>query len=369
MTLEVWINGELDGFCDCSLASDVVASWGLGDHSGRYAFLYSSQKLSAGRLLRFVVHDACLFGEWSLLLPRQTGAVTTYGSPGSMASRLGSFERYKSFRSLSNDVRMKIALQRYYLSSKAVRSTSIDIILPTYNRAGVLRAAIESVLRQVHQCWHLYICDDGSSDNTADLCSCYVRDSRIHYLPMPHRGVSAARNAGLSRSRSGYVAFLDSDNTWSPEYLSLMLSFLSKQSLDCGFCAALLTGDCDGDKVWLGNFFSWRSCLEVNYIDLNCFVFRRASVGLKRASFDESLRRFVDWDFILAITKESRTAFLCCALVNYYNGDQLDRITSLEYRGARGSDVMDAIRAKHYQLAGMCDNVDAQIACASIDSG
>ena len=100
----------------------------------------------------------------------------------------------------------------------------------------------------------------------------HKKDNRISILQLPHKGVSHARNAGIKKSKSQYIAFLDSDNTWDPEYLSLMISFIEKFCLDSGYCAAHLIGD-DIDQ-WLGDHFSWQACVVQNYIDLNCFMIK-----------------------------------------------------------------------------------------------
>ena len=254
-----------------------------------------------------------------------------------------------------NNIPLKNDLRRYYLSSRAVRNISVDIIMATYNRAGIISEAIDSITRQLHSSWFLYICDDGSTDSTRDICKMHLKDPRINYIYQSHRGVSSARNLGLKASNSEYIAFLDTDNKWSCEYLSLMISFLRLNLLDAAFCAAVIEEDGNPQLTWLGNYFDWRQCLTSNYIDLNCFAVKRLSLNNTRIDFDEKLERFVDWDLILRCTANARVSFLDCALVNYYNGNLHKRITTNQCIGEEQR-LTKQIRDKHGEEG---KNIDA----------
>jgi glycosyltransferase involved in cell wall biosynthesis len=97
-----------------------------------------------------------------------------------------------------------------------------SIILPTHNRAYVLWRAIQSVLAQTERRWELLVVDDGSTDDTARLLAEF-RDGRIRSAKTENCGPSAARNLGWRMTHAPYVAYLDSDNTWRPEFLAAML--------------------------------------------------------------------------------------------------------------------------------------------------
>ena len=101
---------------------------------------------------------------------------------------------------------------------------TVSVIIPTYNRASLLPRAIESVLGQTYTDWNLLVVDDGSNDGTAKLLDSYS-DSRTKSLRIRHRGVSAARNAGVRHSRGEMLAFLDSDDEWLPEKLERQLDY------------------------------------------------------------------------------------------------------------------------------------------------
>jgi glycosyltransferase involved in cell wall biosynthesis len=101
----------------------------------------------------------------------------------------------------------------------------ISVVIPTYNRADLLRAALESVLAQTVPVREIVVVDDGSTDHTPDV----VRDlmaaaAPILYMPLPHRNQRAiARNHGVAATTSPLVAFLDSDDLWLPHRLERQL--------------------------------------------------------------------------------------------------------------------------------------------------
>jgi len=99
----------------------------------------------------------------------------------------------------------------------------VSVILPTYNRAWSLEAAIDSVLSQDFDAFELIVVDDGSTDGTDTILSRY--GSRLRKCFQPNRGVAAARNAGIQRAAGRYIAFLDSDDLWLPRKLSLQVAF------------------------------------------------------------------------------------------------------------------------------------------------
>lgn len=101
----------------------------------------------------------------------------------------------------------------------------ISVIMPVFNRAKYLRVAIQSVLAQSFTAWELLIVDDGSDDpETISIVSNYD-DPRIRVLRLEHTGRPAAvRNAGMLEARGEYLAFLDSDDVWQPEKLTVQMA-------------------------------------------------------------------------------------------------------------------------------------------------
>ena len=106
-------------------------------------------------------------------------------------------------------------------------------------------------------------------------------------------------------------------------------------SLESAYCQISLQDDNDQMRDFRGDIFSWQSCLKQNYIDLNCFMHRGHLYMNKKDScfphfFDSNLPRLVDWDYILRVTKNTKTSYLPLALVSYYDGELHQRITNIE---------------------------------------
>ena len=100
----------------------------------------------------------------------------------------------------------------------------VDVVIPTYNRARYLRAAVESVLTQTYEHFELIVVDDGSTDDTRTYLAS-VHDRRLRAVHLPYGGNPArARNAGLRFASGRLVAFLDSDDLWAPHKLSSQIS-------------------------------------------------------------------------------------------------------------------------------------------------
>jgi glycosyltransferase involved in cell wall biosynthesis len=102
----------------------------------------------------------------------------------------------------------------------------VSIMTPAYNAAEFIQSAIESVLAQTYPQWELIVVNDGSSDDTAQILKGFS-DSRIRVIEQANAGEAAARNRALDVSRGEFLAFLDADDQFLPEFLALALAFLS----------------------------------------------------------------------------------------------------------------------------------------------
>lgn len=111
----------------------------------------------------------------------------------------------------------------------------VSIIVPVYKAERLLPRCIEGVLSQAFRDWELILVDDGSPDDSGDLCDSYaVNNSQIRVLHKQNGGVSSARNYGLDNAKGELVTFLDADDYWCPEYLGRMVS-ADADLVVCGF--------------------------------------------------------------------------------------------------------------------------------------
>lgn len=107
----------------------------------------------------------------------------------------------------------------------------VSVIVPVYNAEKTLSRSVESVLAQTKLDWELWLVNDGSSDGSLALCREYeAADPRIHVIDKPNGGVGSARNAGLDAAAGEYVAFLDSDDAYEPNFLKTLLTLAKRES-------------------------------------------------------------------------------------------------------------------------------------------
>src|SRR4051794_40424384 len=102
------------------------------------------------------------------------------------------------------------------------RAPAVSVLVPTYQRRADVGRAVRSILAQAYRDFEVIVVDDGSTDGTEEE----IARVGVRYLWQENRGVSAARNAGLRVARGRIVAFLDSDNTWFPDHLDVVVGAL-----------------------------------------------------------------------------------------------------------------------------------------------
>ena len=114
--------------------------------------------------------------------------------------------------------------------------TEVSVIIPTYNREEKVCRAVSSVLDQSFTDFEIIVVDDASADNTVERLKQFK--NRIQVIRHPeNKGVSAARNSGIKKSKGKYIALLDSDDYWLPEKLKVQTDFF-KENPDAVICQA-----------------------------------------------------------------------------------------------------------------------------------
>ena len=179
--------------------------------------------------------------------------------------------------------------------------TLVSIILPTYNRASFIGAALDSVFAQTYGHWELVVVDDGSTDGTVDVLKRYD-DSRIRYFHQDNQGVSAARNAGIGRCGGEMIALLDSDDEWLPTKLATQLGYMREHGYEIS----------QTEEIWIrggrrvnqkakyakpeGWFFE--QSLEMCLISPSCTMFTKAAWE-RIGPFDVEMPSCEDYDMWL----------------------------------------------------------------------
>lgn len=101
----------------------------------------------------------------------------------------------------------------------------VSVIIPVYNGSQFLEEALQSVYDQTYSNVEIIVVDDGSTDTSSDIVEGF---SEVRYFYQENQGVSVARNTGIQKATGAYIAFLDADDIWMPEKLSIQIEYMLK---------------------------------------------------------------------------------------------------------------------------------------------
>ena len=206
----------------------------------------------------------------------------------------------------------------------------ISVIIPTYNRCDLLKRAINSVIKQTITPKEIIIVDNGSTDQTYQMVSSLFPE--INYFIEKKRGVSAARNKGILESKSKWIAFLDSDDTWKPTKLEKQMEFSifnqDKYRIihtdENWYRNKKFLNQLKKHKKSGGNIF--KNSLQLCCISPSSVVLKK-QIFEEYGLFDENLEVCEDYDMWIRITSKEEVGFLDSPLVLKYGGhsDQLSK--------------------------------------------
>jgi glycosyltransferase involved in cell wall biosynthesis len=204
----------------------------------------------------------------------------------------------------------------------------VSVVIPVYNRRQLLERAVISVLRQRFRDFECIVVDDGSDDGSFEI-SC-LDDPRVSVVRLPeHRGVSAARNSGVSRAVSPWIAFLDSDDEWLPEKLRRQVALVQcnpdlriLQCREAWIRNGVRVNPPQTHEKKSGDLFA--ESLERCMITPSSVMLRK-ELFLEKGGFNESLPACEDYDLWLKITAEYQVGLVDEILLRRYGGhpDQL----------------------------------------------
>ena len=95
-----------------------------------------------------------------------------------------------------------------------------SVVIPLYNKANNIEITLTSLLNQDFTEFEIIIVNDGSTDDGVEVINRFTNDKRINIIHQENKGASAARNKGVSAAKYDYIAFIDGDDEWTPNYLS-----------------------------------------------------------------------------------------------------------------------------------------------------
>ena len=217
---------------------------------------------------------------------------------------------------------------------KSTKKPLVSVVIPTYNRDWIVKEAIESVLAQDFSDYELIVVDDGSDDRTPEILAAY--EDPITVIRQSNRGVSAARNRGIAAATGRLIAFLDSDDLWLPQKLSVQVNFFAENP-DAVICQT--------EERWVRN--GVRVNPKKRHLKFSGMIFERSlalclvspsAVMITKALFDavgvfdEDLPACEDYDLWLRISCRYPVDLIETPLIIKRGGhaDQLSRAPGLD---------------------------------------
>lgn len=115
-----------------------------------------------------------------------------------------------------------------------METSLITVIVPVYNSENNLCRCVESILCQTHERLQIILVDDGSTDDSGQICDMLAKtDSRVEVIHQKNQGPSAARRAGIRKAAGEYIGFVDSDDYIEAEFYECLYTQITEKS---GFC-------------------------------------------------------------------------------------------------------------------------------------
>jgi glycosyltransferase involved in cell wall biosynthesis len=204
--------------------------------------------------------------------------------------------------------------------------SKVDVIIPAYNAAKFLPAALESVVAQTFEDWRILLVDDGSTDNTAEVVAPFIKrlGPKLCYIQQPNSGVSAARNVAIRNSSAEFLALLDADDVWLPcrlmeslrcfenrPHVGLAYGFISRIDQE-GVVIDTFTGNAKHAEGYIAPYIYMRKV----QLPAPTITFRRKCID-EVGSFDETLRATEDRDLWLRIALRYEVALVPKVLALY----------------------------------------------------
>lgn len=242
----------------------------------------------------------------------------------------------------------------------------VSVIIPTYNRADRVLAAIESALAQTYHELEVIVVDDGSTDATMDALE--VLAGRIKVIRQANAGPSAARNRGVAESEGEVVAFLDSDDLWEPDKIERQVALMQRAGPQMCCCVSNATVmGCDGHIIGHsfdiagikfafseGEWTNPQDVLATRFLLFNQVVAIRRKAFERVGGFNVNLRILEDYELSLKLSSVGAWGVIRDPLVIKHNDTcgigvecMMDRARHAQVR----VNVITGILESHHGLA------------------
>ncbi len=205
------------------------------------------------------------------------------------------------------------ACERLRVASVPRGAVGISVVIPSYNTSAFVVDALRSALQQTYSALEVIVVDDGSTDDSVEQILT-VRDDRLTCVTQPHLGLSAARNTGIRLARGKYVAFLDSDDMWSPLKVAHHLAVMEKDA-GVGVTFSYSAYIAENGKP-TGEYLVSRcghpdvqQLMRRNHIGNGSSAIVRRECFEIAGLFDEDLSGCADWEFWVRVAAVSGLSF------------------------------------------------------------
>lgn len=197
----------------------------------------------------------------------------------------------------------------------------VDIIIPIYNKENYLKKCLDSISKQTYKKINVLLIDDGSNDNSRQICMNYVRiNNNFHYYYKDNGGVSSARNYGISKSNADYIVFVDADDYLDNSFIENLLKY-DKDLVICNYITDYKNDyiKYDIDRCSCNNN---TKCLEVcldnkyRYIIATPYIklFKRSIIEENKIRFNEKMNYGEDTLFVFKYIQYINSI----EIINYY---------------------------------------------------
>jgi glycosyltransferase involved in cell wall biosynthesis len=224
----------------------------------------------------------------------------------------------------------------------------VSVVIPTYNRAGCIGRALESVLAQSHADLEVIVVDDGSTDDTARIVGEYAdADRRVRWVACNRRtGAQAARNAGVRAAQGDWIAFLDSDDEWLPDSLRLRLGLAMERGLHVVHSDCYVSDPGSAElRRWELPAFEGRAygpLLQRSGTTFPSLLISRDAVS-RIGGLDETIQSFQEWDTAIRLAKHYEFGFVAEPTFVYHRGVA----DSLSHDARREATGYEQVLTKH----------------------
>ncbi|MEX2283329.1 MAG: glycosyltransferase [Gemmatimonadota bacterium] len=235
---------------------------------------------------------------------------------------------------------------------------AVSVVMPTFNRLGLLEQAVESVLNQTFTDLELLVVDDGSTDGTLAYLES-IEDPRLRAISLPHSGnIAAARNGGATQARGNYLAFLDSDDLWLPDKLKLQLACSARAGVRWSYTrydyidenGRSVPGRAGKWRPLSGNIANKMVAAEASVTICSVLVDRALFEQVGR--FDNDLTRRNDYELLVRLSLAAETVAVEESLVRVR--EHSGRVT----RGMSGADPFLATARAYEKLLRIIEDPD-----------